>query len=261
MEPLTVRMQVLKHANRIGGGLGRFGFRTGWRQLESVTGAMHGVNPAGLGGVDLDLLAEADDVFVHRSRRGKGRDSPDAIEEILPRHHLPGPFDQQGQHGEFAGGQREFLVTAQGPTGGEVHGDVAEQDAWRCLGCGVVAAKQGSDAGQEFVATERFRQVVVGAGIQALDAVFDPAAGGEDEDATSESEAAKLPADGKAIQLGKHEIEQHQIRLLVECARQSIGAIGTGQHTVAPTFQAVGEDGAHAEFVFHDENAFKVGGR
>ena len=261
MEALTVRVQVLKHANRIGGSLGRFGFHLGWRQLESVTGAMHGVNPAGLGGIDLDLLAEADDVFVHRSRRGKGSDSPDAIEEILPGHHLTGPFDQQGEHGEFAGGQREFLVTAQGPTGGEIHDDVAEQEAWRWLRCGVIAAEQGPDARQEFVATERLRQVIVGAGIQALDAVLDSAAGGQDENATPESEAAKFAADGKAIQLGKHQIEQHQVRLLVERTLQSLRSIGTGQHTVAPALEAVGEDGAHAEFVFDDENAFERGRR
>lgn len=222
---------------------------------------MNGVDPAGLGWVRFDLLAEADDVFVDGSGRGKGGHAPDPIEEIVPGHHLSGPFDQQRQHREFAGRKWEFLVVVEGPAGGEVDDDVAECDAWGCRRRGVVAAKEGPYAGQEFVATERFGQVVVGTGVQALDAVFDPAAGRQDKDSTSESEAAKLSANGESIQLGKHEIEQHEVRLFVECAVQSIGTIGAGQHAVSAALEAVGDDSAHAEFVFDDENAFEGGRR
>src|SRR5207302_7979222 len=54
-----------------------------FRQLQSVADAMHGLDPARLLRVRLQLGAQAGNVIVHRARRRKRGVAPDHVEKPL----------------------------------------------------------------------------------------------------------------------------------------------------------------------------------
>ena len=71
----------------------------------------------------------------------------------------------------------------------------------------VGAAQQGADAGEQLLHVEGLRDVVVGAGIEALDLVAPAVAGGQDDDRHLASLAAPGVQDRDAVHLRQAEIE------------------------------------------------------
>ena len=119
----------------------------------------------------------------------------------------------------------------------------------------VVAAQQCADTGEEFAGGEGFDEVVVGAGVEAIDAVFDLAFGGEHEDGGALSEAAQFGGDVVAAAPGHHDVEQDQVGLVLEGALQAGLAVGGGERAVPLVSERVAERGAHRALVFDDEDS------
>ena len=99
----------------------------------------------------------------------------------------------------------------------------AARSTWRssieigCSGCvlvavGLGAAQDGADAGDHLGAAERLDHVVVGAELEADDAVGLGAAGGEDDDRDAGAGADRA-ADVAAVAVGQVEVEQDQVGL------------------------------------------------
>ncbi len=87
-----------------------------------------------------------------------------------------------------------------------------------------MAAQHGVDARDQLARIERLGQVVVGAHLEADDAIDVLALGGQHDDRHRLARAAQAPADREAVFAGQHEVEHEQVRrvalqLLVEVAR------------------------------------------
>ena len=86
----------------------------------------------------------------------------------------------------------------------QVADDVAARAARRA------AAQQRAQAGEQLLALERLDEVVVGAGVEALDAAVERVAGGEHED-RHVAVGAQAPGDLDAVELGQAEVEDDQV--------------------------------------------------
>ena len=72
------------------------------------------------------------------------------------------------------------------------------------------ATRHGGDAGAHFAEVERLDQIVVGAGIQALDADGDLVLRGGDDDRHGVAGGAQFAQQVEAAPVGQVEVEQHQ---------------------------------------------------
>src|SRR5260370_39083106 len=72
-------------------------------RLESITHPVHGLNPARLVGVALDLVAQAGDMVIDGAGRRESRVTPDDIEKALPRDLLPRRPGRQPVPWQFLG--------------------------------------------------------------------------------------------------------------------------------------------------------------
>jgi hypothetical protein len=100
---------------------------------------------------------------------------------------------------------------------------------------GWVGARQpagdGTDPGKEFVDTEGFGDVVVGAGIEGGDLSGAVAASGEDHD-RDRGPGAQLADDLDAIEVGEAQIEHDQVGVVGRGGVQRLGAVGGGDDLV-----------------------------
>jgi hypothetical protein len=75
----------------------------------------------------------------------------------------------------------------------------------------VDAAQQGAQPRLQLAQRERLDQVVVGAGVEALDAVVDGVARGEHEHRRAVAGLAHAPADLEAVDAGHADVEHHGV--------------------------------------------------
>ena len=170
----------------------------------------------GIGGVVLDVAAEADDEVVNGSGVGVLADAPDVFEDLLAGDDLA------GAEGEVA----EEIGLHDGEAGGAVRGDElegVEADGAAVKGVGVGggwfgggdgrrglphgSAEEGLDADEEDVEVEGLGEVVVCAGLDAFEDVFGAGAGGEHEDGGEALEVAQGAGDSEAVGAGQHAVE------------------------------------------------------
>src|SRR6266849_3529896 len=81
-------------------------------RLESIAHPVHGLNPARLVGVALDLMAQAGNMVIDGAGRRESRVTPDDIEKALARDRLARRPGQQPEHGEFLGREMQRLSSA-----------------------------------------------------------------------------------------------------------------------------------------------------
>ena len=67
------------------------------------------------------------------------------------------------------------------------------------------------DAGQQFSRIERLAQIVIGADLQANDAVHVLAFGSQHDDGSAVVGRAQAPADRQAILAGQHQVQYDQV--------------------------------------------------
>ena len=119
------------------------------------------------------------------------------------------------------------------------------------------AAQQGAHAGDELAGREGLDEVVVGAELEADDAVLDLALGGEHDDGDVGG-LADGAAHALAGELGEHEVEDDQIEaVLLELLDRAL-AVAHAAHDVALALE-VGRDGvADGLLVFDQEDLLLV---
>src|SRR6185312_14730288 len=153
---------------------------------EAEADAAHGVDVAGLVGVVAEPPAQSGDVHVERLRRPEPVDAPHLVHQLVAREDGARVGHQHVQQVELAPGQVERGAALGGDVGGGVDRDVADLDGGgggrggrRRRGAVAGAAQHGPDAGDQLGHAERLHEVVVGAQLEADDAVGLEAAGGE----------------------------------------------------------------------------------
>eukprot|EP01022_Parablepharisma_sp_SALTPOND_P006708 TRINITY_DN12717_c0_g1_i1.p1 TRINITY_DN12717_c0_g1~~TRINITY_DN12717_c0_g1_i1.p1 ORF type:complete len:841 (-),score=269.53 TRINITY_DN12717_c0_g1_i1:1757-4279(-) len=189
--------------------------------LQQVTQAAQG-HDGRAGG--LQLLAQARDVDLDGVGAGLLGEAEDPLHQRRLGHGLALLEHEHFQHVMFARRQGQ---------GGAGHGELArvaviDQVAAVDLGglVGGLAAHQDLDAGHQLAYLEGFDQVVVGARTQALDLLVDGAAGGQDHDRHAVVALAQPAQHVLAAQLGQHQVQQHDVVVLV--AQDLVGDLAIG---------------------------------
>ena len=135
--------------------------------------------------------------------------------------------------------------------GGAVEHEVGEGER---RPAGVDAPQQRAQAGVELAQRERLDEVVVGAGVEAVDAVVDRVARGEHEHRGAVAGGAQPAADLEAVDARHHDVEHDRVDgALGERVERLLAVLGE-VHVVAFERQRALQRGAHARFVVDHED-------
>ena len=179
--------------------------------FEAVAGAADGLEIAGIFGIGFDLFADAADVDVDGAGGDEARVAPDGVEEMIAAEDAAGMAGQVVEEAEFCGrGRGEIAADA------ELHGAGIDLDVFKGNGGGsggaLEAAEDGLDPGQQLAGREGLGDVVVGAELEAEDAVVFSSTGGDEDDGDGAEGGviAQAAADVEAVSPGNHDVEQEE---------------------------------------------------
>ena len=119
------------------------------------------------------------------------------------------------------------------------------------------AAHQRAHPREQLLALERLHEVVVGAGVEALDAVVELAAGGEDQD-RHVGLGAQPPADLDPVEAGQAEVEDDQVGDELLRGPQRLDPVDRGADLVALLAQGAAQDVGDRLVVLDHEHASRV---
>lgn len=126
------------------------------------------------------------------------------LHDLLCRKQAGRGPEQQLHDLKFPPAEAGGLASAGQQTRGAVQGEVREgQDCW-CIAAG--AAQQCPDAAEQLVRREGLGEIIVRPSVEAFDPVVLLAPGGQQHDGAGKALGPQLPHDGKAIELGHHDI-------------------------------------------------------
>ena len=129
---------------------------------------------------------------------------------------------------------------------GAVEHEVAEGER---RPAGVDAAQQRAQPRVELAQRERLDEVVVGAGVEAVDAVVDRVARGEHQHRRAVARGAQPPADLEAVDARHHDVEHDRVDdALGERVERLLAVLGE-LHVVALERERALQRGAHARLV------------
>ena len=123
----------------------------------------------------------------------------------------------------------------------------------RAVSCSSTPSR--ADAGDQLQERERLGEVVVGAGLQAGDAVGDAASGAEHQHRRPRVVLAQPPAGLEAVDARKHDVEDDDLRGPLGERRQAALAGRRDLDLEAGLAQAADERAAEQEVVLDDEHA------
>src|SRR3954449_9141758 len=156
----------------------------------------------------LELAAQVGDEDLDRVRLRERVVAPHLVEQALARDDDALVAHQVLEQLELALGELDVALAAADLVGVGVELEVAGDQ--RGGAAGRTAAQQRAQAGQQLLALEGLDEVVVGAGVQPLDARLDRVARGEHED-RHVAVGAQPAGDLDAVQAGQPEVEQHDV--------------------------------------------------
>ncbi|MNS06164.1 hypothetical protein D3C72_375840 [compost metagenome] len=162
---------------------------------------------------------------------------------------------EQVQQGEFLVGQGNARAGA-GDAALE-HVDLQVLDLQLFFFTGGAAAGQGAQAGDQFGEGKRLDQVIVGAQFQALDAVGDVIAGGEEQH-RGVGFLAQAAQDFPAVHFRHHHVQHDHIEIVFQRKVQAIDAVAGQAYGVTELLQAVEQVITGLGFIFDDENVHGV---
>ena len=122
------------------------------------------------------------------------------------------------------------------------------------LGIGVHAAQQRAGAGHQLAGAEGLHQVVVGAQLQADDAIFHLALRRQHDDRHIGG-VADDAADALARHTGQHEVEDDQIEVVLLELFQGVLTVADGGHPVVLALEVGGHRIADGLLIFNQKNA------
>jgi hypothetical protein len=176
---------------------------------------------------------------------------PDALAQFGAGKRAAGLLEEDLEDVEFAGRERDDLPGAGDAPMTDVHveiGDLQEIVGARRGG----AAAERLDAGDELVHREGFCEVIVGAGLESFDAVFDLAPGGEDEHAGGRTALTQAGENREAVERGQVEVEHDEVVRLFEGGAQAERAVGLRGDPVTAAGERTSDVTGELGFVFDD---------
>ena len=213
-----------------------------------------------------ELAPQPARVRVDRARPAHAAIAPDRAQQLLLRPH-PRRLDREhAQESELLRRQLDLLAAQQhGVRGGidlQRPGADASQRAPRAR-----PAQQRVDPGPQLGVAERLAQVVVGAALEAAQAIDLPCPAGQQHDRRARVHAAgdavrrpQPPQDLEPREIGKPQVEQQEVGCRGLQQAQGVSRAVAGEHLVAVGGEVVGEERAGRVVVLDDEDGGGVVG-
>jgi hypothetical protein len=145
------------------------------------------------------------------------------VEEARAGDRLAGVAGQVLEYRELARGERDGHSGSGHLVRGGIDDEVADLQAHRPLRGS--AAHQRAQPGQQLAEVEGLDQVVVGADVEAADAVVQLSARGEHEDRRPAVALAQHAADLEAVAVGQHHVQDDAVVVPHGCLRQRAVAV------------------------------------
>src|SRR5579859_2433497 len=129
--------------------------------------------------VDIDLVAQVADIDVDEVRFAEEIRAPDAVEDLVARMDFVRIHEQELEQRELLRGELDRLAGADDLVRVSVEDEIFRRQESRSR---LVASQLDADPREQLLDRERFRQVVVGAGIEAGDPIRHGVFRGEHDD-------------------------------------------------------------------------------
>jgi hypothetical protein len=117
------------------------------------------------------------------------------------------------------------------------------------------APEQGTDAREQLGKSEGLHEVIVGAGIEALNAILDGVLGREDEDGGLDPPLAKRSQDLEAVATRQHEIQEDEVERILVDEKEGFLARRSDEDVVALRREPTAQRHRHLRFVLDDQDA------
>ena len=140
---------------------------------------------------------------------------------------------------------------------------IPERERGRCRRCGGAPAEHGTDTGDDLAGTERLRDVIVGAEIEAGHAVslFGSRRDHDDRNRLGPWVGPHRTADVPAVHSRQHDIQQDQIGRALAHPRQHAGSREHHRSLEARFPDTVRQQVRNVLVIFHDEHPPRSGNR
>ena len=197
---------------------------------------------------------------VHGARRDLGLDPPHVGEQGIARLDAAAPRHELVKQAKLERGEADLRIIHPGAVRVAVDAQAAEADD---RGLGVVAARgigateEGADAQHELAHAERLHDVIVGADLEADDAIDLLALRRTHDhgDVASALGVAEPAADLGAREVGQHEIEHDHVGEWVTRGGSEPGAAGVREANLEPLrAQVVLDGGGEIDFILDDQH-------
>src|SRR5918997_2823205 len=219
---------------------------------ENIPDAPRGVDELGVAGVALDLLAQVADVDVHRALVAE-LVAPHPPQQRATREHPPGARGERHQKLELGVGEVHLLAAHGYPAAGEVDAQPVVVELVGALARGDGRpAHYGSHAGDELAHGERLGDVVVGPELEPDDPVYLVVLGGEHDDGHV-ALRPDAPAHLGAVELGEHDVQDDEVRLVALESLQGLLAVADGMDLETLPLQGVRQHLLQRRLVVHHE--------
>src|SRR6266508_2341636 len=190
---------------------------TGVSADELVAFAVDGEDVARGCGVRLQLLAKLQNVGIHGACRRGRVVAPDLIEHPIARYDLPAAAQEEAQDVELLVGQLDGGAFASGLALFEINLHLSEAVLGHSLPEPRRMPPQAyADARHQLAQGKRLRDVVVGADLEAEDPVDFLSFCGEHDDGSFDPFLPQLAADVQAAHAGQHDVQEDQMRVLLD---------------------------------------------
>src|SRR6185312_15235071 len=253
-EARRTRRATAAARTRATGELGRGASRV-TRLREAEADPTDGVDEARIGGVVAELLAQPADVRVERARGTEPVLVPDLLHERLTADDAAGTLHERGEEVELLAAQLDLRPVEGHTPRREIELQSLHARDTLTGGRAASAPQHRADARDHLGAAEWLDHVVVGAELEADDAVGLCPARGEHDDRGG-GVAADLAGDVAAVAVGKHQVEQDEVGVdrAGEPQRLSGGRRHHGLEALA--LERVGERLGDRAFVLYEKDAW-----
>ena len=198
-----------------------------YRNVPAVQKAAQMVADGAIGAFR-QLLAQVAQVHVDGPIEGFQLLAQHLLGEVALADDLAGIAQQALQQPEFGGGQLQQLLAAAGLLQAGLQHDIHEVHfvgGVAALGRGTLGtAQDGAYPGQQLPIIEWLGQIVVGTRFQTVNPILAVTAGGQHQHRGVVG-LAQLGQHGKAVELGHHHVQQHQIEALLRQPLQPLFTI------------------------------------
>jgi hypothetical protein len=175
------------------------------------------------------------------------------VDDRRAAEHLAPVAQEQFEPGELAGSQRDGGVPSADGSRRRVELEVARPQDGRPLAR--IAPQQGPQPGEQLGEGERLGQVVVGPGVEAVDAIADRVARGEHDDRHPPALVTEPAAHVEPVRRRDHRVEHDGVVGELASRPQSVFAVGGDVDGVSLALQAPLEERGHLLVVLDNAKA------